>query len=56
MVIQEIFINYTSFEEVYDNSTTIVNPCFSTLIVENFLTDLDPKTMAKCKGRSDWNK
>jgi hypothetical protein len=41
---------------VYDSSTTIVNPCFSTIIAENFLADPDPKTMAECKGRSDWNK
>jgi hypothetical protein len=54
--IQDIFINYTSFKEVYDRSTTIVNPCFLTIIAENFLTDLDPKTMAECKRCSDWNK
>jgi hypothetical protein len=41
---------------VYDRSTTIVNPCFSTVIAENFLADLDPKTMVECKRRSDWNK
>jgi hypothetical protein len=51
--IQEIFINYTSSREVYDHSTIIVNPCFSTIIAENLLGDLDPKTMAECKGRSD---
>jgi hypothetical protein len=54
--IQEIFINYTSFREVYDRSTTIVNSCFSIIIAENFLTDPDPKIMAECKRRSDWNK
>jgi glutathionylspermidine synthase len=26
------------------------------IIVENFLADSDPNTMAGCKGRSDWNK
>jgi hypothetical protein len=56
MGIQEISINYTSFREVYDRSTTIVNPCFSTIIAENFLADPDPKTMAECKGCSGWNK
>jgi hypothetical protein len=56
MVIQEISNNYTSSGEVYDRSTTIVNPYFSTIIAENFLADLDPKTMAECKRRSDWNK
>jgi hypothetical protein len=54
--IQEISINYTSSREVYDRSTIIVNPCFSTVIAENFLADPDPKTMAECKRRSDWNK
>jgi hypothetical protein len=54
--IQEISINYASSREVYDHSTTIVNPCFSTVITENFLADPDPKTMAECKRRSDWNK
>jgi hypothetical protein len=44
--IQEISINYTSSGEVCDRSTTIVHPFFSTIIAENFLVDLDPKTMA----------
>jgi hypothetical protein len=35
--IQEISVNYTSFGEVYDHSTIIVNPCFSTIIAKNFL-------------------
>jgi hypothetical protein len=56
MGIQEIFINYTSSEEVYDSSITIVNPCLSTIIAENFLADPDPKTMAEYKVRSYWNK
>jgi hypothetical protein len=51
--IQEIPINYISFGEVYDRSTTIINPYFSTIIAENFLTHPDPKTMTECKGRSD---
>jgi hypothetical protein len=54
--IQEVFINYTNFGEEYDLSTTIVNPCFSTIIAENFLTDPDPKTMTECKRCLDWNK
>jgi hypothetical protein len=53
---QEISINYISSIELYDRSTTIVNPYFLTIIAENFLADPDPKTMAECKGRSDWNK
>jgi hypothetical protein len=56
MGIQEISINYTSSREVYDHSTTIVNPCFSTIITKNFLVDPDPKTMTECKRCSDWNK
>jgi hypothetical protein len=51
--IQEISINYTNSGEVYDRSTIIINLCFSTIIVENFLADSDPNTMAGCKGRSD---
>jgi hypothetical protein len=54
--IEEISINYTSSEEVYDCSTTISNLCFSTIIAENFLNDSDPKTMAGCKKRLDRNK
>jgi hypothetical protein len=51
--IQEIFINYTSSEEVYDRSTTIVNPYFTTIIAKCVLADLDPKTIAECKRRSN---
>jgi hypothetical protein len=54
--IQEISINYTSSREVFDRSATIVNPCFTTVIAENFLADPDPKTMAECKRRSNWNR
>jgi hypothetical protein len=53
--IQEISINYTSFGEVYDCSTTIVYLCFSSVIAENFLADPDPKTMVEYKRCSDWN-
>jgi hypothetical protein len=51
--IQEISINYTSSRKVYDCSTIIVNPCFSTIIAENFLANPDPKTMTECKRRSN---
>jgi hypothetical protein len=54
--IEEISINYTSFEEVYDRNNTIVNSGFSAIIAESVLADLDPKTMVECKRRSDWNK
>jgi hypothetical protein len=53
--IQEISINYTSSGEVYDHSTIIVNPCFSTIIAKNFFADPDPKTVAECKRGSGWN-
>jgi hypothetical protein len=51
--VQEISIKYTSSGEVYDRSTTIVNPYFSTIIADNFLVDPDPKTMTECKGCLD---
>jgi hypothetical protein len=54
--IEEIFINYTSSEKVYDRNTTIADLCFSIIIAENFLNEPDPKTMAECKKCSDWNK
>jgi hypothetical protein len=54
--IQEISINYTSSGEVYDRSSTIVNPSFSTIIIEHVFVDPDPKTMSECKRRSNWNK
>jgi hypothetical protein len=46
---EENSITYTSSGDVYDRSATIVNICFSTVIAENFLNDLDPKIMAECK-------
>jgi hypothetical protein len=51
--IEEISINYTSSGKLYDRSITITNLCFSTVIVENFLNDPDPKIMAECKKRLD---
>jgi hypothetical protein len=54
--IEEISINCTSSEKVYDRNTITVDICFSTIIAENFLNDPDPKTMTKCKKHSDWNK
>jgi hypothetical protein len=40
----EIFINYTSSEELFDRKTTVVNPFFSTM-----MTYLDPKSMVECQ-------
>jgi hypothetical protein len=54
--IEEISINYASSRKVYDHNTTIADLCFSTIIAESLLNDLDPKTMAECKKRSDWKK
>jgi hypothetical protein len=49
---QEISINYTSFRELFDRTTTVVNSCFSTMVAD-LLNDPDPKTMTECKQRSD---
>jgi hypothetical protein len=54
--IEEISINYTSSEKLYDHNTTIADICFSTIIAESFLNDPDPKTIAECKKSSVWNK
>jgi hypothetical protein len=54
--VPEIFINYTSFRELLNCTTMIVNSSFSTMIVD-LLNDPDPKTMAECKQHSlDWIK
>jgi hypothetical protein len=53
-VIEKNFINYTSFREVYDCSTTTTNICFSIVIAENFINDTDPKTMAD--GEKHWTR
>jgi hypothetical protein len=43
--VQEISINYTSSGELFDHTTTILNSCFSTMVID-LLNDPDPKTMA----------
>jgi hypothetical protein len=53
--VQEISINYTSAGELLDRTTTVVNSCFSTMVAD-LLNDLEPKTVADCKQRSDWIK
>jgi hypothetical protein len=53
--VQEISINYTSFRELLDYVTMVVNSCFSTMVAD-LLNDPNPKTMAECKQRSDWIK
>ena len=54
--VQEISINYIDSGESYDRKTTIVDIYFAKTIAEIIQTDPDPKTMAECKKRSDWNK
>jgi hypothetical protein len=54
-VVQEISINYTSSRELFDCTTTFVNSCFSTMVVD-LINDPNPKTMAKCKQCSNWIK
>jgi hypothetical protein len=50
--VQEISIDYTSFGELLDRTTTVVNSCFSTMVVD-LINDPNPKTMAMCKQFSD---
>jgi hypothetical protein len=42
--VMEIFINYTSSEELFDHKTMVVNPFFSTM-----MTYLDPKSIVECQ-------
>jgi hypothetical protein len=53
--VQEISINYTSFGELFDHATMVVNSCFSTMVA-NLFNDPDPKTIAECKQHSNWIK
>jgi hypothetical protein len=47
-MVQKISINYTSFGELLDRTTTVVNSCFSTMVAD-LLNDHKPKTMVECK-------
>jgi hypothetical protein len=53
--VQEISINYTSPEELFDHTIMVVNSCFS-IMVADLLNDPNPKTISECKQRSDWIK
>jgi hypothetical protein len=53
--VHKISINYLESRESYDRKTTIVDIYFSAMIAEILENDLDPKIMAECKRRSDWN-
>jgi hypothetical protein len=53
--VQEISINHTSFRELLDYTTTVVNSYFLTMIAD-LLNDPKPKIMVECKQCSDWIK
>jgi len=54
--VQEISINYLDSGETYDRKATIVDIYFSESIAKNLHKDPEPKSMAECKRRSDWDK
>jgi hypothetical protein len=54
--VQDISINYTSSRELHDRKNIFVNSCFSSIIVDNLLSDPDPKSMVECQQRSDWTR
>ena len=54
--VQEISINYLDSGETYDRKATVVDIYFSKSIAENLHKDPEPKSMAECKRRSDWDK
>jgi hypothetical protein len=54
--IEEIAINFVETGEPYDRKSIVVDSYFSEEIENVFHTDLDPKSMAECKKRSDWDK
>jgi hypothetical protein len=53
--VQDISINYTSYGELFDCHTTVLNSCFSTMVAD-LLNDPDPKTMTEYEQYSDWIK
>jgi hypothetical protein len=53
--VHKISINYLESGESYDRKTTILDIYFSAMIAEILENDPDPKTMAECNRRSDWN-
>ena len=54
--IQEIYINYLNTGETYDRKATVVDISFSESIAENLHKNQEPKSMAECKRRLDWDK
>jgi hypothetical protein len=53
--VREISINYAETGESFDRKTIIVDSYFSATIAKILQNDPNPKTMAECKTRSDWN-
>jgi hypothetical protein len=53
--VREISINYIESGELYDRKSTIINIYFAESIAEIIQNDSNPKSMAKCKKRSNWN-
>jgi hypothetical protein len=51
--VQNIPINYTSFGELFDYKTNVLNSCFSNMIASNLLTEGDPKFMLECQQLLD---
>jgi hypothetical protein len=54
--VEEAVINFVETGGSYSHKSIIVDCYFSKEIANVFHTDLDPKSMAKCKKRSDWDK
>jgi hypothetical protein len=54
--IEEISTNYVDTGETYNRKTTIVDIYFAKKIAKIIDLDLEPKSMAECKQRSEWIK
>jgi hypothetical protein len=54
--IEQITINFVETGESYDRKSIVADSYFSEEVANVFHTDLDPKSMAECKKRSDWDK
>jgi len=53
--VDEISINFAETGESYNRKSIIVDIYFSEEIANIIQTDTDPKSMAECKKRSDWD-
>jgi len=54
--VQEISINYLDTGETYDRKAIVVDIYFSESFAKNLHKDPEPKSMAECRKRSDWDK